>query len=215
MSAWRVSSDRSLVIASYGMEGATEYRPVQANRPNTDQFGPAEKSMKTSVGARIYTKPGFLSRQLHRVTAAIFAEETASFDLTGLQYGILNVIDLQPGMDQISVCAALGIDRSTLAGVVDRLEEKGLLKRSPGPTDRRANALNLTRAGKRILAEMEDAALSAESRAFEPLSASEQRQFARMLTKIVEHHAHYAGMPSLAQPATPKSKTSRARRAKS
>lgn len=171
--------------------------------------------MKNSAGARIYTKPGFLSRQLHRVTAAIFTEETAAFGLTGLQYGILNVIDLQPGMDQISVCAALGIDRSTLAGVVDRLEEKGLLKRSPGPTDRRANALNLTRAGKRVLAEMEEAALNAESRAFEPLNAGEQRQFARMLMRIVEHHAHYAGVASLAQPAASKTKTSRPRRAKS
>jgi DNA-binding MarR family transcriptional regulator len=159
-----------------------------------------EKLMKNSVGARIYTKPGFLARQLHRVTAAIFAEETASFGLTGLQYGILNVIDLQPGMDQISVCAALGVDRSTLAGVVDRLEEKGLLKRSTGQTDRRSNALHLTRAGKRILGEAGASANQAEARAFEPLSPAEQRQFTQMLTKLVEHHARYAGIPGLARP---------------
>jgi DNA-binding MarR family transcriptional regulator len=160
--------------------------------------------MKNSVGARIYTKPGFLARQLHRVTAAIFAEETASFGLTGLQYGILNAIDLQPGMDQISVCATLGVDRSTLAGVVDRLEEKGLLKRSTGPTDRRSNALNLTRAGKRILGEVEASATKAEARAFEALSPAEHRQFTQMLTKLVEHHARYAGMPNLARAAAPK-----------
>jgi DNA-binding MarR family transcriptional regulator len=159
---------------------------------------------KNSVLAqRIYTRPGFLARQLHRVTAAIFTEETARFGLTGLQYGILNVIEIEPGIDQIGVCNTLGVDRSTLAGVVDRLEEKGLLARRTGSADRRSNALYLTAAGKRILGEIESSARKAENRAFEPLSAAERRQFAVLLARLVEHHAHYAGVPNLAR-ATPK-----------
>ena len=59
----------------------------------------AKKPQKTAMldrvlGERIYTRPGFLARQLHRITAAIFDEETASFGLTGLQYGILNVVEV-------------------------------------------------------------------------------------------------------------------------
>ncbi len=146
---------------------------------------------------RIYSRPGFLARQLHRITAAIFDEETASFGLTGLQYGILNVVAAEPGIDQIGVCNTLGVDRSTLAGVVDRLEQKGLLARSPG-ADRRSNALNLTRAGERILGEMEASARKAERRAFDMFTAAEQAQFERMLAQLVAHHARYAGMPKLA-----------------
>lgn len=151
------------------------------------------------LGERIYTRPGFLARQLHRITAAIFDEETASFGLTGLQYGILNVVAIEPGIDQISVCNALGVDRSTLAGVVDRLEDKGLVARRTGIHDRRSNALHLTRAGKRILGEIEASAHKAERRAFDIFSAAEQAQFERMLSRLVEHHARYAGMPTLAQ----------------
>jgi len=147
------------------------------------------------LGERIYTRPGFLARQLHRITAAIFDEETASFGLTGLQYGILNVIAVEPGIDQISVCNALGVDRSTLAGVVDRLEDKGLVARRAGIADRRSNALHLTRAGKRILGEIEASARKAERRAFDALSATEQTQFERLLARLVEHHARYAGTP--------------------
>ena len=143
---------------------------------------------------RIYTRPGFLARQLHRITAAIFDEETASFGLTGLQYGILNVVEVEPGIDQIGACNTLGVDRSTLAGVVARLEQKGLVARSPG-ADRRSNALHLTRAGKRILGEMEASAHKAERRAFDLFTAAEQAQFERMLARLVEHHARYAGMP--------------------
>ena len=128
-----------------------------------------------------------------------------------MQYGILNVIDLQPGMDQISVCAALGVDRSTLAGVVDRLEEKGLLKRSTGRTDRRSNALHLTRAGRRILGEAAASANQAEARAFEPLSPAEQRQFTQMLTKLVEHHARYAGMAGPAAATAPRKPRAKAK----
>jgi DNA-binding MarR family transcriptional regulator len=164
----------------------------------------AKKPQKTAtldrvLGERIYTRPGFLARQLHRITAAIFDEETASFGLTGLQYGILNVVSVEPGIDQIGVCNTLGVDRSTLAGVVDRLEQKGLVARSPG-ADRRSNALHLTRAGKRILGEIEASAAKAERRAFEIFSDAEQTQFEHMLTRLVEHHARYAGMPKLARP---------------
>ncbi len=155
------------------------------------------------LGERIYTRPGFLARQLHRITAAIFDEETASFGLTGLQYGILNVVEVEPGIDQISVCNTLGVDRSTLAGVVDRLEDKGLVARRAGIADRRSNALHLTRAGKRILGEIEASAHRAERRAFDIFSAGEQAQFERQLARLVEHHARYAGMPTRAR-STPK-----------
>jgi DNA-binding MarR family transcriptional regulator len=162
------------------------------------------------LGERIYTRPGFLARQLHRITAAIFDEEAASFGLTGLQYGILNVVALEPGIDQISVCNALGVDRSTLAGVVDRLEDKGLVARRAGITDRRSNALHLTRAGKRILAEIEVSAQKAERRAFDIFSGAEKAQFERLLARLVEHHARYAGMPKLAQSSpTPRRKPAR------
>ena len=153
------------------------------------------------LGERIYTRPGFLARQLHRITAAIFDEETASFGLTGLQYGILNVVGVEPGIDQISVCNALGIDRSTLAGVVDRLEDKGLVARRAGIADRRSNALHLTRAGRRILREIEASAHRAEQRAFDIFSAGEHAQFLRLLARLVEHHGRYAGMPKCARTA--------------
>jgi DNA-binding MarR family transcriptional regulator len=161
------------------------------------------------LAQRIYTRPGFLARQLHRVTAAIFDEETASFGLTGLQYGILNVVEVEPGIDQIGVCNVLGVDRSTLAGVVDRLEQKGLVARRPGSADRRSNALHLTRAGERILGEIEGSARKAESRAFEAFGPAERRQFAQMLARLVEHHAQYAGVPNLARPAAKAAKTRR------
>lgn len=146
----------------------------------------------------IYTRPGFLARQFHRITAAIFLDQTASFGLTGLQFGVLGVVATYPGIDQIGVCNTLGVDRSTLAGVVDRLEEKGLVSRRTRAADRRSNALRLTRAGARILAEIGDSAATAEARALEVLGDEEREQFLRMLARIVEHHARYAGMPVLA-----------------
>lgn len=179
----------------------------------------AKKPPKTAtldrvLSQRVYTRPGFLARQLHRITAAIFDEETASFGLTGLQYGILTVVAVEPGIDQIGVCNTLGVDRSTLAGVVDRLEQKGLVARSPG-ADRRSNALHLTRAGTRILSEMEASAGKAERRAFDIFTAAEQAQFERMLARLVEHHARYAGMPKLDRSAPKPEPRRRARKAAS
>ena len=100
----------------------------------------------------VYAKVGFLARQLHRISAAILTEEgTAADRLTGIQCGVLEVVNAMGSVDQTGVCEILGVDRSTLAGVVDRLQERALIERTVDPVDRRSNALAITSAGRRAI----------------------------------------------------------------
>jgi DNA-binding MarR family transcriptional regulator len=150
--------------------------------------------MTKNLTELIYERPGYLARQFHRIATTLFLEETQKHDVTALQYGILTVVHSRPGIDQISVCEALGADRSTLTTVVDRLEKQGLLERVASATDRRSNALHLTPHGKRLLPEIRRAEEKMRKRIFKTLSSSEQEVFTDLMTRIIQDHAPYARM---------------------
>jgi len=143
----------------------------------------------------VYERPGYLARQFHRMATMLFLEETQKYDVTPLQYGILTVVHSRPGIDQITVCEALGADRSTLATVVDRLEKQGLVERISSATDRRSNALHLTQRGKRLLPVLRRAEEKMRKRIFKALSSSEQEIFTDLMTRIIQDHARDARMP--------------------
>lgn len=83
----------------------------------------------------------------------------------------------------------LGISRSTATGLVDRLEARDLVRREPGPTDRRTIHVAVT---SRALAALEDRALvwdSALAHRIAALAPEEQRQLADLLARITDEDA--------------------------
>lgn len=67
-------------------------------------------------------------------------------------YSALTVIAEEDGPSQQTVVAYLGADRATVVALVDELERRGLVARTPNPRDRRAHALRPTAAGQRLVA---------------------------------------------------------------
>lgn len=77
-----------------------------------------------------------------------FAATAESFDLTMVQAKVLMSMDEPTPMHHIAQC--LSCDPSNVTGVVDRLQDRGLLSRSEAPEDRRIKFLQLTAAGKKM-----------------------------------------------------------------
>lgn len=104
----------------------------------------------------ILTMPGYLIRRAHQQSTALFTERMAALghDITPVQFGALCVIGEYPGVGQAVLADMVAYDRVTIGGVVDRLESKGLVKRSISARDRRARMLTLTPAGKAVLGEL-------------------------------------------------------------
>ncbi len=143
---------------------------------------------ETTLQSLIYSKPGHLIRRLQQFAAAIFIEETAAFDLTPVQYAILASVRAHPGIDQIGLARLIGFDRTTIGGVIDRLEKKSLVERRLSPTDRRIRLLYPSLGGVDLLAACHPAADRAQERMLEPLSDTEQTIFKSLMTRIVAHH---------------------------
>ena len=132
--------------------------------------------------------PGHLIRRAHQVAVAIFMEETGRFDVTPVQFAILNALIAAPGEDQVTLAGKVAFDAATFGSVIGRLEVKGWVRREPGAADRRRKLLWITPAGKAAAVQMKRAVNKVQSRIVAPLAAAERDQLLALLAKLVTAH---------------------------
>jgi len=131
--------------------------------------------------------PSYVGYQVRRTQAKLFAEFEAALanaELTPGSFGVLTLIRANPGITQVALAAAFGVDKSTMSPVIFRLEKRGLIRREVLTSDRRRQALYFEMA-----AEPQYLAVREKVRAFEAgvaarLSRAEQRELARLLAKL-------------------------------
>jgi MarR family transcriptional regulator, lower aerobic nicotinate degradation pathway regulator len=136
----------------------------------------------------VYKKPGHLIRRAHQISSALFAEECGAFDLTAVQYAALVAIRDNPAVDATRLSTLIAFDRSTLGDVLERLEAKGRIRRSPSPGDRRVKLLHLSKAGEEVLTEVEAAVDRVQERLLAPLAPESRATLMRLLAQLVNLH---------------------------
>jgi MarR family transcriptional regulator, lower aerobic nicotinate degradation pathway regulator len=140
--------------------------------------------------------PGHHIRRLQQIAVAIFLQETEAHGITPVQYAALHTVGRTPGIDQRTLAGAIGFDTSTIAGVIDRLETRGLVLRNASPEDRRVRLLTLMDAGQALLDEVVPGMLRAQERMLEPLPKAERAEFMRMLRVLVTANNELSRAPS-------------------
>jgi DNA-binding MarR family transcriptional regulator len=138
----------------------------------------------------LWARPGYLLRRLHQIHYALFFQECARFDITPVQYGLLSTLQVNPDLDQNSLGRELGIDRTNVADVLNRLERRGLLERRRGPNDRRTMLTRLTPAGERLTKRMYPAMHRAQEMLLKPLLGAERDAFIITLIRLIDGNNH-------------------------
>jgi DNA-binding MarR family transcriptional regulator len=138
----------------------------------------------------LWGRPGYLLRRLHQIHYALFFEECAKFDITPVQYGLLTTLALNPSIDQNSLARELGIDRTNVADVLNRLARRGLVERRRSPEDRRMVLARLTRAGENLTKKMYRPMQRAQKRLLEPLLAQERDALIITLVRLINGNNH-------------------------
>ena len=91
-------------------------------------------------------------------------------------------------MDATRLSMLIAFDRSTLGDVLERLEAKGRIRRSPSPGDRRVKLLHLSKAGEEVLTEVEAAVDRVQERLLAPLAPESRATLMRLLAQLVNLH---------------------------
>jgi DNA-binding MarR family transcriptional regulator len=126
----------------------------------------------------------FLLSQVGAHSAGRFAERLEPIGLKPWHAGILRVIKQADGLSQQALGEKLGMFPSRLVGVLDELEQLGLIERRDSPTDRRSYALYLTEPGKDTLEQIESVSRAHQESICAALDASERAQLEGFLTRI-------------------------------
>jgi MarR family transcriptional regulator, lower aerobic nicotinate degradation pathway regulator len=128
--------------------------------------------------------PGFLLSWNGRRTATLFAEALEPLGLRPPHFGVLRLIDADPGLTQQELARRSLIDPSSMVAVVDELEELGYAERQPHPADRRKHAIHLTADGTRMLERAQTVAVKTTKEILAPLTADEIDELRVLLRKL-------------------------------
>lgn len=132
--------------------------------------------------------PGHLIRRAHQVSVALFMEETAAYDVTPVQFAILNALLEDPGEDQVTLARKVAFDPATFGSVIARLEGRGWVRREPDASDRRRKLLWVTAQGTEVAQKMKRAVGKVQQRILEPLSPADREQLVSLLDRLVAGH---------------------------
>ena len=151
---------------------------------------PSKQSGRARGGERLDLGPlpGLLGYQLRLAQLAVFRDFERSAGGLGVspgRFGLLALVEANPGVSQSRLAHAVGLDRSTMVAVLDQLEDRGLIERRAGP-DRRTNGLWLTREGKRLVAQLKRRITEHEARIAARLSARERAALLGLLRRLTE-----------------------------
>jgi DNA-binding MarR family transcriptional regulator len=135
-----------------------------------------------------HAAPGHLIRRAHQLAVSIFAENTATFDITPVQFAMLNALVDEPGEDQITLAGKVAFDAATSGAVIARLEAKGLLRRDADPKDKRRKLLTATTEGEKVVIAMKAAVAQVQTQLLHPLAPEEANQLSALLQKLVAGH---------------------------
>ena len=130
---------------------------------------------------------GLAGYALRRAQAAVFSHFLNSVGKRGIspgQFGVLVLIKENEGLNQSALAKALGIERSTMVAVIDRLEGQGWVERVASQTDRRSYALALTAEGEGLLKEIIPLVRRHERAITGALSDDERAQLIDLLERV-------------------------------
>ncbi len=138
--------------------------------------------MNDALGLDLHDELGHLVRRAQQISVSMF-RETIQLDITPTQYAVLRMLQVVPGIDQLTLAGLVALDKSTTADIAVRLEAKGWVQREVLPRGRRC--LTLTPDGSDALASMAPSVVELRDKMLAKLSPEENIEFSRLLKKFV------------------------------
>jgi DNA-binding MarR family transcriptional regulator len=132
---------------------------------------------------------GLLGYQIRRAQTRLFAHFQSRLEelrITPGQFGLLILIAENPGITQVALARAVGIERATLGEFIDRFEGEKLVERRMLIGDRRSYALHLTKKGEAFVGVAVPKVQAHEAEFTDHLTAAERATLLRLLTKLTD-----------------------------
>jgi DNA-binding MarR family transcriptional regulator len=133
---------------------------------------------------RLEQSPSHLLHRAEQLAADRFTQLVGADNVTLRQFAVLAAINNTPGLSQSDLVRATGVDRSTMADMMTRMEKRGWVTRTASTLDARAHSVRLAPAGESILTTATNHARAADAAILDALPRTNRRTFLNTLTKL-------------------------------
>ena len=114
----------------------------------------------------------------------VFSERLAEFGVTPGQYGILNCLWSQGSPTPKEIAQTLRLENSTVSGMLDKLQKRGLVTRVLDPNDRRSIRVEASEAGKAIREDVLRTVDELNQAVLAPFTAQQRQQLLELLRRL-------------------------------
>ncbi len=133
-------------------------------------------------GFKLSESPAHLLRRSQQFATEIFTDLGMADNVTLRQSVVLAAVAEKEGLSQSDLVSITGIDRSTLADMVGRMEIRGLVKRIASEGDARAKSVSLTAIGRDALEDAMPAMQTVDNALMQALPKNKRKAFLTILT---------------------------------
>ena len=136
------------------------------------------------------TKGGFLISRIKQVGGRLFDRMLSEADVdafNGAQGRILYILWQKDGLTISQISAQTSLANTTLTSMLDRMEQSGLINRSPSPTDRRALLIHLTDKAKSLQQDYDRISQQMNELYYLGFTEAEILQFEGYLTRVLNN----------------------------
>ncbi|GLV84464.1 MarR family transcriptional regulator [Streptomyces lavendulae subsp. lavendulae] len=140
----------------------------------------------TSPLAHIRSLPTWLVGRVATRGRGLVADALSAEGLGLMHHAVLAAAAEYGPVAQADLCRLLAVDPKDMVGLLNHLQQSGLVLRTPDPADRRKNAVTVTPEGGAVLVRCARLAGEANAQLLAPLDPDEQRQLIALLTRLHE-----------------------------
>lgn len=151
----------------------------------------------------LVASPIFLLKRLGMKAKEESLERYAALDVHPYHYAILATLAEGERETQGAIADALDYDRGQLVGLLDEMEEIGLVERRRDPDDRRRQVVEMTPEGKKMLAKLRNLTSNFDAEFLAPLSESQRKELSKLLLILAEEHVPNCRVTGLSLTGTP------------
>lgn len=162
---------------------------IAAQRVAEPEVASPQRRLDAFTHARLWKNPcGFAARFNYlalRYNQPLYGWVEERFGLSRPEFVILYSLGITDGVTASEIASSTAFPKNTLSRAVAVLGKRGLVGRGADATDRRAQPLRLTPAGRDLLAEAMPRFVALEEEMLEPLSLIEREQLSMLMAKVV------------------------------
>jgi DNA-binding MarR family transcriptional regulator len=137
------------------------------------------------IMSRLMSEPlGYLITDVSRLLRREFDARARQIGVTRSQWRTLGILSRRPGLNQGALAEIMEVEPITVARMIDRLEDAGLVERRRDPTDRRAWRIHITDAARPLLSQLRTIGEGVTDEALTGLGAAERQALEAMLDRI-------------------------------